>query len=73
MQAGIIKIITKEKFLKALENKNYKEVSPEAQKVIEGANIYDMLELNTQFGSALKVISARKIDEITFWETLKGN
>ena len=68
----IKKIITREKFEKALSSRNYKEVSEQAQSVINEVGQLDLLELDTTFGSALKVISAKKLDENRYFELLKN-
>ena len=70
---SIIKIVTKETFEKALAIGNYKEVSDEARTVISKAGELDLLELTTEMGSALRVLSARKLDEKTFVNILCNN
>lgn len=69
----IIKIVTKETFEKALAKGNYKEVSKEARGIIDDASELDLLELKTEMGSALRVLSARKLDEKTFVNILCNN
>jgi len=66
----ILKIITRETFEKALASGNYSYVSPEADTVIKGLDKMDLVELVTERGSALKVLSARKIDEERFAQVL---
>ena len=73
LKKPIIKIVTKEKFLKAKDSGNYGDISAEAQIVIDGVGDLDLLELNTEMGSALKVLSAKKIDENRFLEVLGDN
>ena len=70
---SIIKIVTKETFEKALAIGNYKEVSDEANTVISKAGELDLLELTTEMGSALRVLSARKLDEKAFVNILCNN
>lgn len=68
----IKKIITKEKFEKALIKGNYKNVTTEARRVIDSVQNGELLELDTRFGSALEVVNARKLDENRYMELLKG-
>ena len=70
---SMLKFITKEKFVKARNSGNYGNISSGAEKVIENAENLDILELRTQFGSALQVLSARKVDENRYCQLLKGN
>lgn len=71
-KSPIIKIISKETFLKARDSGNYGEINPEAQEVIDSVDELDLLELETEMGSALRVISAKKLDENRFLEALRG-
>lgn len=56
-----LKLITKRDFVSA--RSNYKEICPEADRVITNAKDFDVLGLTVKLGSALCVLDAKIISE----------